>query len=133
MLIREPSTDDGTFGLIVLDDETTFHTGELPWRNNDRGASCIPTGKYICKIINSPKHGKCYQVMDVPHRDMIEIHSANFMGDKSLGKQSQLLGCIALGKETMVSNGQKGIASSRVAINQFMDNLKDEDFELTIM
>jgi hypothetical protein len=69
---------------------------------------------------------------------MIEIHSANFMGDISLGKTSQLLGCIALGKNTgklaPISGGptQTAVLQSKVAIAEFEANLKAEDFTLTI-
>lgn len=132
-LTRAGSTDDGTFGTFVLDDGISFVSGELPWKENKSRISCIPSGVYICKWINSPKHGPCYQVMDVPHRDMIQIHSANFMGDVSLGKIAQLLGCIALGKSAGVLQGQMAVLSSKVAISEFEKNLKEEDFELTIV
>lgn len=131
-LIRGPSTDEGTFGLLKTEPGDVFHTGELPWRDNDHGTSCIPPGVYICKLINSPKHGMCYQVMSVPGRDMIEIHSANWMGDKSLGLKSQLLGCIALGKSIGMLEGQTAVIGSRAAIDEFNDAMGAQDFELTI-
>jgi hypothetical protein len=137
-LTRSPSTDDGTFGKLVLDDGTTFFTGELPWRDNKNGTSCIPPGPeessivYLCKRIDSPKHGPCYQVTGVPHRDMIEIHSANYMGDSTKGKICQLLGCIALGMSIGILNGQMAVLRSKVAIAAFEKNLNEENFELTI-
>ena len=130
---RGPSTNDGTFGKMVLDDNTTFFTGELPWDNNKNRTSSIPVGTYICKWILSPKHGHCYQVTNVPNRDMIEIHSANFMGDVSQGKISQLLGCIALGLNIGPLEGQQAVLQSKVAISNFEHNMKEEDFELTIV
>jgi hypothetical protein len=133
ILARNPSSIEGTFGVLLLDDHTSFSTGELPWKNNESKVSCIPPGTYTCKIIQSPKHGKCYQIMNVPDRDMIEIHSANYMGDVSLGKHSQLLGCLALGKSIGMLDGQMALLSSKVAIAEFEANLKDEDFELTII
>ena len=131
-LIREPSTDAGTFGTLTTSDGFTYRTGELPWRNNDHGSSCIPTGTYICKLINSPKHGLCYQVTGVPGRDMIEIHSANWMGDKSKGLKSQLLGCIALGKSVGLLEGQMAVLSSREAVAEFNEEMNASDFQLTI-
>jgi hypothetical protein len=127
ILTRGPSTDDGTFGKLVLDDGTTFFTGELPWDNNNHGTSCIPPGPggnpvtYTCKWIFSPKHGECYEITDVKNRDKIEIHSANFMGNTAKGKLNQMLGCAALGKSIGVLEGQK-----------FEDNMNKVDFELTI-
>lgn len=132
-LISNPSSDDGTFGILLLDDHTSFCTGELPWRDNKNGISCIPEGKYFCRWINSPKHGECYQVTAVPYRDFIEIHSANFMGDVSKGKLSQLLGCISLGKSIGQLNGQTAVLASKQAIAEFDANMGHEDFELTIM
>jgi hypothetical protein len=132
ILTRSPSTDQGTFGTFTLDDGTVFHSLELPWRSNMNSVSCIPAGTYICKWIISPKHGGCYQVMDVPGRDMIEIHSANFGGDASKGYITQLLGCIALGMTVGVLNGQLAVLNSKGAIAAFEKKQDEQDFQLTI-
>lgn len=136
-LMRNPSTDDGTFGVLLMDDHTSFSTGELPWKNNDHGTSCIPTGTYVCTWFNSPKHGWGYLIKDVPSRSMCEIHSANFMGDISKGKVSQLLGCIALGKSigplgTTPGVSQMAVLASKVAIAEFDAKMNKEDFTLVI-
>lgn len=131
-LLSNPSTEYGTFGTILLDDHTSWSTGELPWADNQHGISCIPAGTYTCKWINSPKHGMCYQVMDVPNRDMIEIHSANF-------PPQQLLGCIGLGESIGLLAPYPGaipvtaILQSKQAVQEFEDNLKTEDFQLTVI
>jgi Family of unknown function (DUF5675) len=132
ILNRVPSTDQGTFGIFTLDDNTTFYSIELPWRNNDKGLSCIPAGAYHCHWINSPKHGWCYQVMDVPNRDMIEIHSANWAGDAAQGFVSQLLGCIALGDSIGILNGQLCVLHSKDSIATFEQKQMQQDFVLTI-
>ena len=131
-LKRTDKGDYGVFGVFELDDGTIFASGELPWRDNQHGISCIPTGAYICKQIDSPKHGKCYEVMNVPDRSMVEIHPANFCGDTLLGYKSDLLGCIGMGKGIGVIEGQKALISSRLAVSQFEANLNGSDFELTI-
>ena len=136
-ITRSPSTDAGTFGEMSLDDGTQFVTGELPDNNNNPGTSCIPAGTYTAKWFDSPKHGWCYQVYGVPERSMIEIHPANWMGDKALGLFCQLLGCIALGKSLgmLQPEGyapQMAVLRSVEAITEFQDNLKQEDLELTI-
>lgn len=132
-LLRNPSTDDGTFGVILLNDNRSFCTGELPWRDNKKGISCIPVGTYIASWFNSPKHGWCYQLKDVPNRNMIQIHSANYMADKSSGKRSELEGCIALGKSIGVLNGQTAVLSSKQAISEFETSMNKEDFKLSII
>lgn len=95
LLTRGPSTDQGTFGELVLDGGPALKSVELPWRNNATGASCIPVGRYRCELVNSPRFGRVYEVRDVPGRTNILIHAANFAGDKALGWHSELLGCIA--------------------------------------
>lgn len=141
-LTTHPDQEDpayGTFGKLVLNDGTEFCSGELPWHNNANGVSCIPAteeGKpRLVSWINSPKHGECYQITGVEGRDMIEIHSANFMGDKSEGLECQLLGCLALGKSIGKLEGhrQTALLGSKVAIAEFEANMNKEDFELTVI
>lgn len=138
-LKRSPSTDQGTFGILALDDGTTFHSLELPWRNNEHGLSCIPTGTYMFKKVDSPRHGACYMGMHIPGRDAIEIHAANYAGDVTLGFRSDLLGCIALGKEIgpLEIPGplrqQMCALRSRIAIAEFEANTGLEDLQLTIL
>lgn len=131
-LTRAPSTNQGTFGMFVMADGTHFHSLELPWLGNANDVSCIPPGVYTCKWIESPKHGECYQVMDVPNRDFIEIHSANFGGDKSKGFISELLGCIALGTAIGILDGQLAVLNSKMAISIFEQKQAKQDFQLTI-
>lgn len=129
-IFRTNKSDQGTFGNLVSDGFNCV-TGELPWHDNKNGISCIPEGTYICKIIDSPKHGKCYQVMNVPKRSMIEIHSANWMGDAPKWKK-QLEGCIALGDMVGTLDGQLAVLRSKVTVDAFEKYMNDEDFELTI-
>lgn len=135
-LIRKPSTDEGTPGKFILSDGWTCASLELPDRENKNRFSRIPNGIYTCHRILSPKHGWCYQVMNVPNRSMIEIHSANFAGDVLKGYVSQLLGCIALGTAIgyLDAGGgeQLAVVHSRDAIAEFERRMAGEDFELTI-
>ena len=136
-LIRSPSTSDGTFGVFALDNGKTFVSGELPSHDNRHGVSCIPAGTYECRWFNSQKHGWCYQVYGVPDRDMIEIHSANFMGDSP--KAKQLEGCIALGKEkgmmapSPADKPQMALLKSKQAIAEFEEDMQGQPFDLTII
>lgn len=143
-LTRMPTSDDGTFGHLTTDTGKIFTSGELPWRDNHNGLSCIPEGTYLCTWHNSPSKGWVYMVNDVPSRADILIHPANFCGDKTLGKKTDLLGCIGLGHGYGVLEGQRVIVDSRHAIDQFEDEYTTssivdgettthhEDFTLTI-
>lgn len=95
VLTRGESTDEGTFGRLVLEGGPALRTTELPWRANATGRSCVPPGRYRCELVNSPRFGKVYEVRDVPGRTNILLHAANFGGDRDKGWHSQLLGCIA--------------------------------------
>jgi hypothetical protein len=89
----------------------TFFTLELPWKNNERRVSCIPKGSYKLKLHTSPKFGKCFWVNDVPNRDAILIHPANYT--------RQLLGCIAVGLDhkDIDKDGELDLTSSRKAMD----------------
>src|SRR6202142_4773771 len=96
-ITRSPSRDDGTFGIAVLDDGTSYDSLELPWLNNIPGKSCIQIGTYTALLVDSPHFGfKVYQLQYVPGRSFIEIHPANWGGDTDKGLYSDLMGCIGL-------------------------------------
>lgn len=117
---NESSAQWGTFGKCSLDGVAFCYSVERPWNNNEHGTSCIPAGTYTAKTEFSPKHGcTLYKLQDVPDRNEIEIHPANFY--------YQLLGCIALGKEiSMIEDPhdqvpKKGVSSSVSTIGRFME------------
>jgi uncharacterized protein DUF5675 len=133
-LIRQPTTDEGTFGDLV---ELKLKTLELPWRDNDSSFSCIPCGAYVAAPYMSPTKGAVYLLQGVEGRSMIEIHSANFGGDVNKGWQSQLLGCIALGLsqaqlENMYDRLQQAVLNSRSALSQFLAATKGQPILLSI-
>lgn len=130
-ITRDPSTDEGTFGVMQLDGQT-LHTIELPWRDNAPQASCIPVGMYRCEIVQSPKFGRVYGVRDVPGRSNILIHAANYAGDTSKGLRSDLLGCIAPCMAYGRLNGQMAGLSSRAALAEFMAWAGGQPFDLEI-
>jgi hypothetical protein len=96
-LYRGLSDTKQTLGQIISA-ALNFHcdTLELPWKNNEHNVSCIPANKYLCKWTRSNRMSKkaghdvfTYEIMGVPDRAGIRIHSANYFHD--------LLGCIAFG------------------------------------
>jgi len=139
-LIRTETDDQGTFGKLSIDNFKCY-TVELPWRNNEKGKSCIPHGLYIFRWSKSPKHGECFEADpsdNAPGRTDIQIHSANWAGSVDAGYISQLEGCIAPGRAiTMLEipgggKKQKGVAGSKDATRAFEAILKKESFELEI-
>ncbi len=132
-LTRTETSDEGTFGHLVTDSGLCLRSGELPWRDNEPGHSCIPVGTYECVFALSPTKGWVYHVIKVPGRLDIEIHSANFCGDRVLGYRCDLQGCITLGLFVGPMNGQRAVLSSRKAIAQFDHDLLGLSFCLTVI
>jgi hypothetical protein len=117
-------SDDKTFGVLRYNTLKWF-TVERPWLNNQNNVSCIPNGTYTCKWTLSPRLKKyTYEVLNVPKRGGIRIHSANF--------STQVLGCIALGNTTGIMDGVRGVFGSVTAIRKFNEALNKEDFKLEV-
>ena len=132
----ETASQDGTFGGLYCPSMKCVSmerppAGEHPF---------IPAGSYNCVLGVSPHfyeanvdygygRGAVYHVQNVPGREHILIHAANFA--------SQLEGCIALGSAVGLlydPNGstRKGIMSSRAAVKAFMAAMDGKPFTLTI-
>ena len=92
LLVRTKRGDEGTFGHLIHGD-FQLHSMELPWRDNQHAISCIPVGIYTAKADTTGQF-HYWQIVDIPNRDAIEIHSANWAGDVSKGFRSDLKGCI---------------------------------------
>jgi len=109
-------------GVLMFNGIPTFLTLELPDLDNIKNKSCIPTGKYKCvrgDMWVGPEGAKklleTFLVKDVPGRDGIGIHPANYA--------RELRGCIGLGY--IINFDRKGgIGDSRRAFGDFMEMLK---------
>jgi len=124
-LIRLPQHKDGTFG-VLLDEGTPFClTVERPWLDNKRGESCIPTGQYICRRVNSPKFGDTFEVTNVPGRTAILFHKGNIMEDSH--------GCIILGEQYESLEGKVAVLASGKAFSEFLERTRNvNEFRLEI-
>lgn len=145
-LVRTDSSDEGTFGDLILDDGWMCKTGELPWRDNQADESCIPDGIYECKWTRSNRLSKkkgedvfTYEILNVPGRGGIRIHAANFVGDDSkvnpatgVPYHCELKGCISPGKAMGRMNKQMAVLQSGVALSELVERLNKEPFMLTI-
>lgn len=136
-LTRGTSSLQGTFGLLTYGGISCFTT-ELPWRDNIPQKSCIPVGTYSCAIVNSPKFGRVYSVLNVPGRSSVLIHSANLGGNVDEGFDTQLHGCIAPAMKMGVMLNSHGVMQraglvSRPALRSFMLWANGEPFKLEIV
>lgn len=132
VLTRLESTDQGTFGILKAEGFTAF-SGELPWRENASNVSCIPEGTYKCVWTCSPRFKRfMYLLESVPQRTGVRKHSANFMGDKAMGYEAQLNGCIALSEKLGWMNGQKCLLVSAPAMRKFENHMQHNTFTLEV-
>jgi hypothetical protein len=136
VLVRESSTDQGTYGVLSCAG-VTFHTLELPWRDNKRQRSCIPVGEYVCQRVNSPRFGRVFHVNNVPGRSAILIHSGNFAGDVDMGYASHVQGCILLGMargkmRDLSGSPQRAVLLSKPAVRKFMELVGEGPFLLQV-
>lgn len=130
VIIIRKSTKKQTTGILTASNagaSFACKTVERPWLNNANSISCIPTGTYQVKWTFSPKFMKyTYQVMNVPNRSGIRIHSANFY--------SQLQGCIALGDALVDVNkdGELDTINSKKTIALFENFMQKKPFTLIL-
>lgn len=153
-LSRYLYTEKQTLGTIGVIGNPIFFAKslELAWQNNESNISCIPVGRYLCKWTRSnrisreslsrwlkknpgkteadaPEEVKnvfTYEVMGVPGRAGIRIHSANYF--------FQLRGCIALGSEHKKLNldEQLDVTHSGDTCRRFAEYMGKNDFYLII-
>jgi len=116
-----------TMGVLCYEGVPFALTLEREWKNNETGKSCIPLGTYQClrcKVSpdyngDSPKFGNTFQVMDVPSRNRILCHKGNIDDDTH--------GCILVGEQFGILNGQRGILASKAGFAEFLDLLRYQD------
>ncbi len=130
VLNRLQKLDDRTLGrLCVFSDlelEATFATLELPWRNNEKGNSCILSAFYTVEPRTSPKYGKHLLVNGTAPRELILLHQGNFPKDTA--------GCILVGSDFSDIDQDKKleITNSKRAMQKLV-KLVTEPAELIIL
>lgn len=120
---RQPDNGVETLGDMMLFNASgqifKCETLELPWYNNQKKISCIPTGVYSWVKVGPSKNIPYdhIAILNVSGRDGICIHKANYVG--------QLLGCIAVGDKEVDINGdgQIDIANSGKTFDKIMSLL----------
>ena len=119
-LIRLHCDDYATLGVILTPDYPAAYTMELPWRNNQAGISCLPTGCYQCVRVNHHIFGVTFQILEnIPHRDGFYFHRGN--------KPTDSKGCILIGRYFRDENNAVELRESRNGFNDFMIALDGVD------
>ncbi len=152
-VLTRPDDGNAQEGLLasMIVEGTTFEcsTLERQWLDDKADVSCVPKGRYLCRKLYSPAHGRpVYHLIKkwddeaqawghLPDgRTEIEIHSANIF--------QQLKGCVALGADVETfpagdhpndgpdAYDQRGITDSVNTLAAFEKLMGGEDFELII-
>lgn len=102
-----------TFGVMLNESQIPFAlTLERPWRDNQRGISCILSGAYVCGRVNSPRFGATFQVLNVFGRAEILFHKGNIQEDSH--------GCILIGEQFGVLSNEPAILAAKEGFEEFM-------------
>lgn len=127
-------TNNGTIGQLFIDHKSFCKTIECEWKDNEKYISCIPSGRYKLKPLQSPKYGLCYylesrddesvRLYGPAKRTSILIHPAN--------KASQLQGCIGVGSLIFVLDGKVAVYESKDTFYALRDVLGRQEHELII-
>lgn len=134
VLTRKWNTIDGIYGELNIYEMGVLlfscKTVELPWKDNKKSISCIPTGIYACQRGYYYRGGyQTFEILSVPNRTEIKIHIANVPID--------LEGCIGLGKSFGWVKGQYAVLRSGEALREFMKVMEDinsqDNVQLTIL
>lgn len=119
-----------TLGILTIFDDNGFpfwecRTLELPNKDNQRRISCIPEGKYEVIKRYSAKYGDHFHILDVPDRDYILIHNANYV--------RQLKGCVAVGltHTDIDGDGLRDVTSSKITLKDLNKKLPSK-FKLEV-
>ena len=123
----EESEEHGTLGSLLISGELFCTTLEPKDADNKENISCIPTGYYHCKRINSPRFGNVFEVSKVPNRTHILFHAGNTDDNTS--------GCILLGQYPgKLANGDRATLNSGNTFKRFMDRMIGlNEFDLLII
>ena len=114
-----------TFGVILgIEGLPICLCLELPYKANQKSISCIPEGIYLCEKYSSAKYPEAVQVMDVPNRSYILIHSGNTTNDTS--------GCILPGLSFGIFQGKPAVLNSKDAFKKLVNYVNNKSFELNI-
>jgi hypothetical protein len=124
-LMRVEQGSEGSFGVLVLDGQAFCVTLELPWRANQNGISCIPTGQYSCQRSPSPliekitggKWKETFEITGVPGRSRILFHSGNTIADSR--------GCVLLASSFGKLKGERAVLNSGATFDLFMTVMRN--------
>ena len=126
LLIRDTFTDKSVMGKLYCNGEFIAHTLELPWKDNQKSVSCIPGGRYNCRVRlareSATRDYVHLLIQDVENRSYILFHRGNYPSDSR--------GCILTG--THRAQVPDKIFDSKIAHTYLMDYILGNQLSKTI-
>ena len=127
LLIRDTFSDESTIGELFVNGERFCDTLELPWKDNQKWISCIPSGDYKVRM-RYPRESATRNYLhllieDVKDRSFILFHRGNTSSDSQ--------GCVLVG----MTSKHNFVGNSTLAMDLLMKeviNLGGENINLII-
>ena len=113
----------GSLTYVVNGTSKTVATLELPWKDNKKEVSCIPSGYYtnVKQKTSEGRLGKRLDIPNVPGRTNILFHKGNYPKDTE--------GCILVGE---YSSTPDFISNSKKTMDALYDDCNGKTGNLTI-
>ena len=128
ILEREVFTDKSIIGSLYMNSHKICDTLELPYKNNNKNISAIPTGLYDLCVrsgADSTKYKYVHlQVLEVPNRSFILFHIGNTAKDSK--------GCILTGMSRQTDMVLNSKQSHTLLMQVILDNMNTGNMELLI-
>ena len=115
LILRDAFTSESTLGVLFINGERFCDTLELPYRDNQRSVSCIPTGEYKVRM-RYPRESATREylhllIQEVKDRQFILFHRGNSAKDTR--------GCVLVGQ----SRKQDFVGNSTLAMDLLMKEI----------
>ena len=128
-IIRVSFTSDGVFGVIREGKKPFALTCEPEWHDNKQNISCVPSGTYKCKRVNSPKYGNTFEII-AEGREHVLFHWGK--------KEEDTKGCILIAEKFGELNNKTAILQSKnvpgEGFNEFLKRTENmESFLLEVI
>jgi hypothetical protein len=119
LLVRLEEDNDGTFGVLMYEQDVFCVTLEPPDKDNQANISNIPPGRYVCKRVSSPKYGDTFEVSNIDGRTHVLFHGGNIVDHTK--------GCILLAQYFGKLRGDRAILNSGATFKTFKSILEGVD------
>ncbi|MBI3583204.1 MAG: hypothetical protein HY096_04545 [Nitrospinae bacterium] len=114
-LYRYHLNDKCIIGYLTANNIVMSYSLELPWKNNSKDVSSIPAGTYYGYLRYNHEDKWRIELLDVPKRDNIQIHTGNTVYPKPPKTKPDTIGCILIGKKVDINSCEIEAGTSQPA------------------